>query len=195
MHFDKSARLRYIMPIQNSAVAALSIHFCRSDRESYARKEELKMNRIVMASFISAAVMLPAVGAVRAAVTSSEPLSEPAIPNGFGVNIHFRDEPCNLDLIADAGFKLIRMDLVWSGVERTTGSYDFVRSGYDVLTKRCTERGIRTLYILYYSNSYTSRTGPFARRPDAKLLQTSPRLPQKDTRVKAFCGKYGMSRT
>lgn len=69
------------------------------------------MNRIVMASFISVAVMLPAVGAVRAAATSSEPLPEPAIPNGFGVNIHFRDEPRDLDLIADAGFKFIRVDL------------------------------------------------------------------------------------
>jgi hypothetical protein len=41
-----------------------------------------------------------------------------AVPNGFGVNIHFRGEPRDLDLIVDAGFKFIRMDLTWEAVER-----------------------------------------------------------------------------
>ncbi|MHC4308603.1 MAG: cellulase family glycosylhydrolase [Planctomycetota bacterium] len=75
-----------------------------------------------------------------------------AVPNGFGVNIHFRSEPRDLDLIADAGFKFIRMDLTWEAIEREKGVYEFEKSGYDTLTKGCLKRGIRILYILDYSN-------------------------------------------
>jgi hypothetical protein len=82
------------------------------------------------------------------------------VPHGFGVNIHFRGEPKDLDLISEAGFKFIRMDLTWEGVERKKGSprdatprrYEFEKSGYDALTKGCSKRGIRILYILDYSN-------------------------------------------
>ena len=86
----------------------------------------------------------PSVGAI--------PLPELAVPNGFGTNIHFRGEPKDLDLIRDAGFKFIRMDLIWGGVERKKGVYEFEKIGYDALTEACTKRGIRLLYILDYSN-------------------------------------------
>jgi hypothetical protein len=79
-------------------------------------------------------------------------LPELKIPDGFGVNIHFTGEPKDLDLIAEAGFKFIRMDFSWSGIERTKGVYDFEKTGYDALTNGCTKRGIRILYILDYSN-------------------------------------------
>jgi hypothetical protein len=75
-----------------------------------------------------------------------------AIPNGFGVNIHFRGEPRDLDLIADAGFKFIRMDLTWEAIERKKGLYEFEKAGYDALTEGCHKRSIRILYILDYSN-------------------------------------------
>ncbi len=110
------------------------------------------MHKIILTSFVLAAVVLLALGAVAAAAARAESLPELAIPNGFGVNIHFRGEPHDLDLIADAGFKFIRMDLEWSGVEQTKGLYDFEQSGYDALTKGCTKRGIRILYIVDYSN-------------------------------------------
>jgi hypothetical protein len=74
------------------------------------------------------------------------------IPNGFGINIHFRGQPRDLDLIADAGFKFIRMDLTWEAVERRKGVYEFEKTGYDALTEGCSKRGIRILYILDYSN-------------------------------------------
>ena len=80
------------------------------------------------------------------------PLPKLVIPDGFGTNIHFRGEPKDLDMIRDGGFKFIRMDLTWAGVERKKGVYDFARSGYDALTKGCVKRGIRILYILDYSN-------------------------------------------
>ena len=78
------------------------------------------------------------------------PLPELTIPNGFGVNIHFTGEPRDLDLIADGGFKFIRMDLGWGGIEREKGVYNFGR--YDALTEGCLKRGIRILYIVDYSN-------------------------------------------
>ena len=79
-------------------------------------------------------------------------LPDLAIPNGFGVNIHFRGDPKDLDMIADAGFKFIRMDLTWEAIERQKGVYEFEKSGYDALTEGATRRGLRILYILDYSN-------------------------------------------
>ncbi len=73
-----------------------------------------------------------------------------AIPNGLGVNIHFTGEPTDLDLIAEAGFRFIRMDFTWASVEKTKGVYEF--ESYDALTEGCEKRGIRILYILDYSN-------------------------------------------
>jgi len=104
----------------------------------------LTIVRYYIAFGILGATGLPCVGAVA--------LPELVIPAGSGVNIHFTGEPRDLDLIADAGFKFIRMDLTWSGVEREKGIYDFEKAGYDALTKGCIKRGIRILYILDYSN-------------------------------------------
>ncbi len=76
------------------------------------------------------------------------------VGRGLGVNIHFiapgKVEELDLDMIAYAGFSLVRMDLFWHEVERSAGSYDF--SGYDVLTSELKERGLRPLYILDYGN-------------------------------------------
>jgi len=102
------------------------------------------INRRFIALLILGVITLPS----RAAV----PLPELTVPNGSGVNVHFRGEPRDLDLIADAGFKFIRMDLTWGAVERKKGTYEFKKSGYDALTKGCSKRGIRILYILDYSN-------------------------------------------
>jgi len=83
---------------------------------------------------------------------AAAPLPELTIPSGFGVNIHFTGDPKDLDLIRDGGFKFIRMDLGWGGIEREKGNYNFERTGYDALTDGCSKRVIRILYILDYSN-------------------------------------------
>jgi len=86
------------------------------------------------------------------AAIGAEPLPGPAIPNVFGVNIHFTGLPRDLKMIADAGFKFIRMDLAWSRIEQTKGEYNFKESGYDSLTLGCEKLDIHVLYILDYSN-------------------------------------------
>jgi hypothetical protein len=94
-----------------------------------------------------------ALAAAAAPCSAAGALPQLRVPDGFGVNIHFTGQPRDLDLIAEAGFKFIRMDLSWSGIERQKGVYNFERTGYDALTEGCTKRGIRILYILDYSNN------------------------------------------
>ena len=101
---------------------------------------------------ICAAVLLLCSAACASAVRSVHAGPELTVPNGFGVNIHFTGEPRDLDLIAEGGFKFIRMDLSWSSIERQKGIYDFEKTGYDALTAGCEKRGIRIIYILDYSN-------------------------------------------
>ncbi len=102
--------------------------------------------------FVFMVALFLVIGAVSPVTTGAKSLPGPAIPDGFGVNIHFTGLPHDLRMIAEAGFKFIRMDLVWSRIEKTKGVYDFKGSGYDSLTLGCEKLGIRVLYILDYSN-------------------------------------------
>ncbi len=102
--------------------------------------------------FVVAVVLFQIGGLISPSLADVPALPHPAIPGGFGVNIHFTGEPRDLDLIAQGGFKFIRMDFGWAGVEKVKGVYDFEKSGYDALTAGCTKRGIHMLYILDYSN-------------------------------------------
>ena len=78
-------------------------------------------------------------------------IPESVLPAGVGVNIHFvKGHERDLDLIAAAGFKFVRMDFTWAGIERKHGEYDW--SGYDELTTNLEHRGLRAIYILDYSN-------------------------------------------
>ncbi len=88
---------------------------------------------------------------------SGAAIPEFALPAGVGVNIHFmRGHAQDLDMIAAAGFKWIRMDFAWGGTERKRGEYDW--SAYDELTANLEKRGLRALYILDYSNSLYEET-------------------------------------
>jgi hypothetical protein len=104
------------------------------------------------ALWIIAAILFQVLVATTSARAGNESLPHPAICSGFGVNILFTGEPHDLDMIAATGFKFIRMDLVWSGIERVKGAYDFDTSGYDALTRGCVKRGIQIPYILDYNN-------------------------------------------
>lgn len=78
---------------------------------------------------------------------------DPAVPEGLGVNIHFTDpRPGEMEMLAEAGFRWVRMDFAWGGTEREQGRYDF--SAYDRLLAALEPHGIRALFILDYSNRH-----------------------------------------
>jgi Cellulase (glycosyl hydrolase family 5) len=67
----------------------------------------------------------------------------------LGVNIHLlRDDPA-LDLARTAGFRFVRMDMLWADVERG-GRYRFFP--YDALLRSLDARGMGVLWILDYGH-------------------------------------------
>jgi hypothetical protein len=101
-----------------------------------------------------------------------------------GVNIHFvKGHERDLDLIAAAGFKFVRMDFTWAGIERKQGEYDW--SGYDQLTANLEDRGIRALYILDYSNPLYEEEVT-SRNPINGLQHKTTASPQHPESVAAF---------
>ena len=93
-------------------------------------------------------------------------LPPPVIPDCLGVNIHFTDpQPGELEMLAAAGFKWVRMDLTWAGTERKAGEYDF--SAYDRLVAALDKFKIRAVFILDYGNPLYADPGdaqPFTSR-------------------------------
>lgn len=74
------------------------------------------------------------------------------IPEGVGVNIHFvQGHQKDLDLIAAAGIKFVRMDFTWEWIEGKKGEYNW--SPYDELVSNLEKRGLRAIFILDYSHS------------------------------------------
>jgi polysaccharide biosynthesis protein PslG len=91
---------------------------------------------------------------------------ERVLPGGVGVNIHFvTGHEKDLDLIAAAGFKFIRMDFVWSSIEAVKGEYNW--SGYEELLKNVDRRGIRALFILDYSNGLYENENASPQHPES----------------------------
>jgi len=88
------------------------------------------------------------------------PTSNPqTLDRGPGVNIHFTDpRPGEIKMIADAGFRWVRMDFVWEATEKTRGRYDF--SAYDRLLDSLEPFGIGALLILDYGNQLYDNGAP-----------------------------------
>jgi hypothetical protein len=84
-------------------------------------------------------------------VTRVEPalLSYSDLTPSLGVNIHLLREDHDLDLARDAGFQFVRMDMLWSNVERG-GRYRFF--AYDRLLRALEARGMGVLWILDYGH-------------------------------------------
>jgi len=95
-------------------------------------------------------------------------LPPPVIPDCLGVNIHFTDpKPGELEMLAAAGFKWVRMDLSWAAIERKNGEYDF--SAYDRLVAALDSHKLRAVFILDYGNPLYAEPGdkqPFTSRVD-----------------------------
>lgn len=93
------------------------------------------------------------------------PLPGRGFGDGWGVNIHFtHPQPGEMDRLRQAGFKWVRMDFVWSAIERTRGSYDF--GSYDELTRALDGAGVRPIFILDYGNDLYEKGSP--RSPEAR---------------------------
>jgi hypothetical protein len=83
--------------------------------------------------------------------SNSAEIPASVIPSGVGVNIHFvSGHEKELDLIAAAGFRSIRMDFGWSAIETAKGKYNW--SEYEELLSNLDRRGLRAVFILDYSN-------------------------------------------
>jgi len=88
------------------------------------------------------------------------PISSPLAPalDSAGVNVHFfttkEGYPLtterDLDAIQQAGFHRVRLDLLWSQVEKKPGSFDF--KAYDEVIRGLLKRGIQPMIILGLGN-------------------------------------------
>jgi hypothetical protein len=77
------------------------------------------------------------------------PPESAALAPRLGVNIHVLRDDHALDLARDAGFRFVRMDLLWADVERN-GRYRFF--AYDALLRSLEVRGMGALWILDYGH-------------------------------------------
>ena len=67
----------------------------------------------------------------------------------FGVNIHLLRDDRSLDSAHAAGFRFVRMDMLWADVERR-GRFRFF--AYDALMRACEARQMGVLWILDYGH-------------------------------------------
>jgi len=87
------------------------------------------------------------------------PLPNGTVPDVLGVNIHFNDpRPGEMEQLAAAGFRWIRQDFAWAGIEREKGHYDF--APYDRLMGHLKKFGIRPIFILDYGNDLYQQGSP-----------------------------------
>jgi len=108
----------------------------------------------------------------------------PVLPAGVGVNIHFvTGHARDLDLIAGAGFKFVRMDFQWGATERQKDQYDW--SGYEELLANLDQRGLRAIFILDYSNPLYEETVT-SPNPLTGKAQSSTASPQHPASIAAF---------
>ena len=124
---------------------------------SFRHKVMFSLLRVIAGLFALSLVMLVEAAVESAAhggeVKVAEGIPDRVIPLAFGVNIHFVEpREKEIDMIAEAGFRFIRMDFAWGRIEREKGRYDF--SGYDQLVESLAKRNIRPLFILDYGNRH-----------------------------------------
>lgn len=102
-----------------------------------------------MARQLGAMILMAILSAGSYAAQSGLP--DLTVPDCIGVNIHFTGaQREQVDMIADAGFKFVRMDFHWASIEKNKGEYDF--AAYDELVDSLATRNIRALFILDYGN-------------------------------------------
>jgi len=108
----------------------------------------------------------------------------PVLPAGVGVNIHFvTGHSQDLDLIAAAGFRFVRMDFAWESIETTKDNYDW--SAYEELLSNLDARHLRALFILDYSHALYEEevTSP---HPITGKSHKTTASPQHEQSINAF---------
>jgi polysaccharide biosynthesis protein PslG len=111
-------------------------------------------------------------------------LPEPVLPAGVGVNIHFiTGHQRDLELVAAAGFKFIRMDFAWSNIERSKGEYDW--SEYEQLLGNLEQRGLRAIFILDYSHPLYEETVT-SPEPLSGVIHKTTASPQHPESIAAY---------
>ena len=106
-------------------------------------------------------------------------IPQPVLPEGVGVNIHFvTGQERDLDLIAAAGFKFVRMDFHWQAVEPRKGAYHW--AGYEELLTNLEKRGLRAILILDYSHHLYEEevTSPHPQTGQPHKTISSPQHPE-----------------
>ena len=106
-------------------------------------------------------LLFAAVLALPAGLSGGESgMPTPGTLDGLGVNIHFTHAKAGeLEQIAAGGFRWVRMDFQWAGIEREKGVYDF--SAYDHLLADLERVKLRAYFILDYGNHlYDSDLSP-----------------------------------
>jgi hypothetical protein len=124
-------------------------------------------------------------------VVSASEIPDAVVPNGVGVNIHFvTGHELDLDLIAAAGFRFVRMDFAWTAIEKEKGKYDW--SEYDQLMTNLDKRGVRALFIFDYSHHLYEEavTSP---HPITGATHRTTASPQHPESIAAFARWAGAS--
>jgi hypothetical protein len=79
--------------------------------------------------------------------------TELRVPDCVGVNVHFTSaQPGEMEMLATAGFRWVRMDCSWSEIEKVKGHYDF--SEFDKLVSLCDQHHVRLMAIFDYSSPF-----------------------------------------
>jgi polysaccharide biosynthesis protein PslG len=82
-----------------------------------------------------------------------------SLDESFGVNIDFTDaRPGEMKMLAQGGFRWVRMDLKWDATEIEEGHYDF--SAYERLMSSLEQQNVRALFILDYGNPLYDHGAP-----------------------------------
>src|SRR5579859_7495881 len=122
-------------------------------------------SELILAAVCSLTIAALAAGPLCARQRANLPLPTPGIPDSLGVNIHFNDpRPGEMEQLAAEGFRWIRQDLSWAGIEREKGRYDF--SACERLLAALKPYKIRPIFILDYGNALYEQGSP--RSPESR---------------------------
>jgi hypothetical protein len=74
------------------------------------------------------------------------------VTDGFGVQIHFtRPKAGEMEMLAEAGFKWVRMDFFWESIEKKKGEYNF--EDYEFLMSALEKHNMSAVFEFTFSNA------------------------------------------